>query len=205
MGIYAIFLGILDFPDFFVLYCESHVAQKLIHSFLSRTCTFLKILFLMCYFSSSPYFPLFSFCFVCFINIKSGPTTTSTNNQQHYEETKNSGLSSSSDEFSSPVPNQINPNHQFSPTNHLINNPNNPQRRYVGQMGQRVRGSGVNSDPLGNIFILPRQLDVGLCQGCRNVYGTQESDQYVRHHQNVSKVGKYGSFESSDTIIEKCG
>ena len=67
--------------------------------------------------------------------------------------------------------------------------PNNiPQNPYPNSpipnnasSGNRLRAGQV-ADPLGNIFILPRQLDMGLCQGCRNVYGGNGAH---AQHQNA--------------------
>ena len=94
----------------------------------------------------------------------------------HFFTTSTGGLSSSSDEYSSPIPNQqINPNHQFSPTNpynrqRQVNGmPQNPQYNQYPQYTSSISPiRGVAADPLGNLFILPKQLDVGLCHGCRN-------------------------------------
>ena len=63
-----------------------------------------------------------------------------------------------------------------------------------------MRGNGgVAADPLGNIFILPRQLDVGLCQGCRNIYGAQQQgdppvqqQQHDAHHVRQTVVVQNG-------------
>ena len=94
----------------------------------------------------------------------------------HSFTTSTGGLSSSSDEYSSPIPNQqINPNHQFSPTNPYNRQrqangmPQNPQYNQYPQYTSSISPiRGVAADPLGNLFILPKQLDVGLCHGCRN-------------------------------------
>jgi hypothetical protein len=121
---------------------------------------------------------------------------------QFYEDPKlfsGTGFSSSSEEFSSPVPNakQMNPNHQFSPTRGIP--PLNPRRAFARnqyasspqlnlQQQQQQQPGGRYAfnpswrrDPMGNIFILPRQLDVGLCQGCKNIYGAQ-AQEFTQHH-----------------------
>ena len=161
--------------------------------------------------------------------------------QNHLDDTKFGGLSSSSEEFTSPIPNQqMYPNHQFSPTpNNIYQNlPTHPQRsqpmpilnhhpnhqqhygqaqghhyggqasqgqHYGGQVsqggqyreyrtlppnhGSRLGGrhAGPASRPgkpdsLGNIIILPKQFEVGLCQGCHNIFdGGAPPD--VQHHR----------------------
>ena len=104
---------------------------------------------------------------------------------------ENPGFSSSSEEFASPIPNaqnQMNPNHQFSPTSHNLplNNP------YFGRRSQGIPNAYASSpqlnqggrfrsraDPQGNIFILPRQLDVGLCHNCQHLYGGSPTQNQV--------------------------
>ena len=81
----------------------------------------------------------------------------------HFFTTSTGGLSSSSDEYSSPIPNQqINPNHQFSPTNPYNRQrqangmPQNPQYNPYPQYTNSISPiRGVAADPLGmDIFIL---------------------------------------------------
>ena len=95
--------------------------------------------------------------------------------RQTKEDVKSGGLSSSSEEFSSPIPNQQN----FSPPFH-----NGSRRQYSNSPLSNSGGSRLRAaDPMGNIFILPRQLDVGLCQCCRNIYGAKDDH---HHHHHVS-------------------
>jgi len=41
-------------------------------------------------------------------------------------------------------------------------------------------------DSMGNIFILPRQFEVGLCQNCRRLFGVGSSSSSSSHQQVVS-------------------
>lgn len=116
------------------------------------------------------------------------------------QEIKSGGFSSSSEEFSSPLPahhphHQTHHNHpnntQFSPTNPYFQNGGQGSRRnYIispttaAQLASES-GGRIRADPMGNIFIVPRQMDpVGVCQCCRNAYGSH--DHYHQHHAHVS-------------------
>ena len=163
------------------------------------------------------------------------------------DDTKFGGLSSSSEEFTSPIPNQqMYPNHQFSPTpNNIYQNlPTHPQRsqpmpilnhhhnhqqhygqaqgqhyggqasqgqHYGGQVsqggqyreyrtlppnhgsrlgGRHAGGGGQTTgsrpgrpDSLGNIIILPKQFEVGLCQGCHNIFDGGVPPDVQQHHR----------------------
>ena len=70
--------------------------------------------------------------------------------------------------------------------NNIPQNPysNSPIQNNAGS-GGRLRAGQQVADPLGNIFILPRQLDVGLCQGCRNIYGGNGAHGHQHEHQNA--------------------
>ena len=50
-------------------------------------------------------------------------------------------------------------------------------------------------DSMGNIFILPRQLEVGLCQNCKRLFGGGP------HHSNVSFERKNALLNFSGPVI----
>ena len=57
----------------------------------------------------------------------------------------------------------------------------NSSRFGGGSRQSRQSRQHNNADPLGNIIILPKQLEVGLCSGCHNIFGGQHQNGH--HHQ----------------------
>ena len=51
-----------------------------------------------------------------------------------------------------------------------------------------------NPDPLGNVIILPKQLEVGLCSGCHNIFGGQHQNghHHQPHQQQVCQLEEFG-------------
>ena len=66
-----------------------------------------------------------------------------------------------------------NVNQQANPHQHPNPHPVNPQTQVNphGHANSHPAPTWAGRDSMGNIFILPRQLEVGLCQNCKRLFG----------------------------------
>ena len=81
---------------------------------------------------------------------------------------------------SHPQPNS-HPNQQSNPNSNPLINPNypNPTVSPHPHANPQPAPTWAGRDSMGNIFILPRQLEVGLCQNCKRLFGVNSHNTLV--------------------------